>query len=254
MEMKALEDVFLHEIAELYDVEQQLIKALPKMAKAANSSALKGAFETHYKQTQRHAERLEKVFKALGRDATAKDSDPITYIIRQGEAVISMKAGEAEVLDAALIAIAQKAEHYEIASYGSARSHANTLGYSKISDVLSDTLDEEAQTDGLLTQIATKKVNLEAAKAPFARARTAPRYGDSVGGSFGMGGLLAGLLIGGAVALLYAPKSGEKIRKDLRDAADDLKHKSDEWRSSAEDLIERGKQTISEQRNRFARQ
>ncbi|HWD97927.1 MAG TPA: DUF892 family protein [Bryobacteraceae bacterium] len=252
MEMKALEDVLLHEIGELYDVEQQLVKALPKMAKAASSGVLKSAFETHYKQTQRHAERLEKVFKALGRDATPKDSDPISDIIRQGETVISMKAAEPEVLDAALIAVAQKAEHYEIASYGSARSHANTLGYSKISSVLEDTLREEEQTDALLTQIATKKVNVEAAKAPFARARTAPRYGDH-GGGVSFGGLLAGLCIGGAVALLYAPKAGEKIRRDLRDAADDLKHKSDEWRSSAEDLIERGRQTINEQRHRFAK-
>jgi ferritin-like metal-binding protein YciE len=252
MEMKALEDVFLYELGELYDVEQQLVKALPKMAKAANSSVLKSAFETHYKQTQRHAERLEKVFKALGRDAVPKDSDPISDIIRQGETVISMKAAEPEVLDAALIAVAQKAEHYEIACYGSARSHANTLGYSKISGVLEDTLQEEEQTDALLTQIATKKVNVEAAKAPFARARTAPRYGDQ-GGGISFGGLLAGLCIGGAVALLYAPKAGDKMRRDLRDAADDLKQKSDDWRTSAEDLIERGRQTINEQRQRFAR-
>jgi len=253
MELKALEDVFLHEISELYDVEQQLIKALPKMAKAANSSALKTAFETHYKQTQRHAERLEKVFKALGHNATSKDCDPISDMIRQGESVIAMKAAEPEVLDAALIAVAQKVEHYEIASYGSARSHANTMGYSKIAGVLDDTLTEEEQTDALLTQIATKKVNLEAAKAPFARARTAPRRVDDQGG-MGLGGLLAGLLIGGVVALLFAPKSGESVRNDLRDAADSLKQKSDEWRNSAEDLIERGKQTISEQRSRMANQ
>jgi ferritin-like metal-binding protein YciE len=253
MEMKALEDVFLHELAELNDVEQQLVKALPKMAKAANSSALKSAFETHYKQTQRHAERLEKIFKALGRDTTTRDSDPISDIIKQGETVIAMKTMEPEVLDAALIATAQKAEHYEIATYGAARSHARTLGYSKVSDVLEDTLEEEEQTDALLTQIATKRVNREAAKAPFARARTAPRGGESDGG-IGFGGLFAGLLIGAAVALLYAPKSGERMRKDLRDAADDLKQRGDEWRSSAEDLIERGKQTISEQRNRFASQ
>lgn len=253
MELKALEDVFLHEISELYDVEQQLIKALPKMAKAANSSVLKSAFETHYKQTQRHAERLEKVFKALGRDVTSRDCEPISDMIRQGETVIAMKAGEPEVMDAALIAVAQKVEHYEIASYGSARSHANTMGYSKIADVLEDTLTEEEQTDALLTQIATKKVNLQAAKAPFARARTGPRHGEDRGG-MGFGSLLAGLFIGGAVALLFAPKSGEGVRSDLRDAADSLKQKSDAWRNSAEDLIERGKQTISEQRSRFANQ
>lgn len=254
MELKALEDVFLHEVAELNDVEQQLIKALPKMAKAANSSALKGAFETHYKQTQHQAERLEKVFKMLGRDVTSKDCGPMTEMVRQGEEVIALKTTEPEVRDAALITVGQRVEHFEMASYGAARSHANTLGYSKIADILQDTLDEEGQANELLTQIATKKVNVEAAKAPFARARTAPRYGQSQGGGVGFGGLLAGLLIGGAVAMLYAPKSGQGMRQDLRDAADDLKQKSDQWRSSAEDLIERGKQTINEQRNKFANQ
>jgi ferritin-like metal-binding protein YciE len=254
MEMKALEDVFLHEIAELYDVEQKLVKALPKMAKAANSSALKSAFETHNKQTQHHADRLEKVFKMLGHDAVTSECAPMTELVRQGEEVIAMKTAEPEVRDAALIIVGQRVEHYEMASYGSARAHANTLGYTKIASILDDTLDEEKEADELLSQIATKRVNLQAAKAPFAQARTGARYGETRGGGTSFGGMLSGILIGAAIALLYAPKSGKSIRQDLREAADDLRQKSEEWRNSAEHLIERGRQTINEQRNKYANQ
>src|SRR5581483_11705811 len=108
-----------------------------------------------------------------------------------------------------------------------------------------DTLTEEEETDALLTQLATKRVNIEAAKAPFANARVAPRAGEDIGG-WNVGGLLAGILIGAAVALLYAPKSGENMRRDLQGTADDL-------RTRGEDLIERGRKAIHQQRERFSR-
>ncbi|HVW86828.1 MAG TPA: DUF892 family protein [Bryobacteraceae bacterium] len=250
--MKALEDLFLRELAELYDAERQIVKALPKMAKATERSELRAAFETHYKQTERHVDRLEKIFKALGREPESQSSDPISEIVKQGDAIASSKQAEPSVLDAALITAAQKVEHYEIALYGSARSHAKMLGYLKIASLLEDTLREEEETDALLTKIAERRVNVDAAKAPFARARVAPRAGEEMGG-WGPGALVAGILIGAAVALLYAPKSGEKMRRDLRDTADDLRARSEGWRETAEDLIERGRKTINEQRERLSR-
>jgi ferritin-like metal-binding protein YciE len=251
MEMKALEDLFLGELAELYDVEKQIVKALPKMAKATQNKELRAAFESHLKQTERHADRLEKIFKAIGREPESQESNPISEIIKQGDELTSTKKTEPPVLDAALIAAAQKVEHYEIAVYGAARSHAKTLGYLKISALLEETLREEEQTDALLTELAVKRVNSDASKAPFAIARVAPRNGEESSG-FGFSGLLAGLAIGAAIAMLYTPKSGENLRKDLKDTADDLRARGEQWRGTAEDLIERGRQTISEQRHRFS--
>lgn len=241
--MKLLEDLFIQELSEAYDAEKQITKALPKMAGVAHRSELRSAFETHLKQTQRHVDRLEKIFKALGREPESFDSSPISQIIKQGDELGSKKQADRAVLDAALITTAQKVEHYEIALYGSATSHAKTLGYAKIADLLAETLDEEEQTDALLTQIATSHVNTEAARAPYAQARTGPRSGEESG--MGMGSLIMGALVGAAVALLYAPKTGDSLRKQLREKSEDL-------RSSAEDLIERGRQSINDQRNKVS--
>ena len=251
MEMKALEDLFVRELAELYDAEHRIVKALPKMAKASDRKELRAAFETHLKQTERHVDRLDKVFKALGRDAERQTSEPIAEIVKQGDELMGTKNAEAAVLDAALISAAQKVEHYEIALYGSARSHARTLGYLKVAEVLEETLAEEEHTDALLTELATTRVNVEAVKAPYARARVAPRFGEE-NESIGLGSLLAGLFIGAAIGLLYAPKAGEKTRKDIRDTAEDLRARGEEWRGAAEDLIARGRKTINQQRGRMS--
>jgi len=245
MEMKALEDLFLEELGELYDAERQIVKALPKMAKAAGNSALRAAFETHLKQTERHADRLEKIFKAIEREPESHTSEPISQIIKQGDQLIASKS-ESAIRDAALISAAQKVEHYEITMYGSARSHAKMLGLAKVAASLEQTLGEEEQTDLLLSQLAQKSVNVEASRAPFALARTSPR-GDEEETGWGFGGLLFGAIVGAAVALLYAPKAGESLRSDLRDAAD-------QWRGTAENLIERGRKTIGEQREKISPQ
>jgi ferritin-like metal-binding protein YciE len=252
MEMKALEDLFLRELAELYDAEHQILKALHKLAKATDRADLRKAFESHLKQTHTHVARLEKIFQALGRDAEKQDCEPISDIVSQGDALISAKGADPAVLNAALISTAQKVEHYEIAVYGSARSHARLLGYGKIADLLQETLGEEEKTDRLLTQLATSGVNAEAIKAPYARARTEPRGGEQKGG-FGIGAVIWGVLIGAAFALLYAPKSGEKMRKDLKTTADDLLARGEEWRDAAEGLLEKGRKTVEEQRSRFSR-
>ncbi len=139
------------------------------------------------KQTERHIDRLERIFKAIEREPESEDSNPIAEIIKQGEAYTSAKLVDSAVLDAALITAAQKVEHYEISMYGAARSHAKMLGYKKIAALLEETLLEEEQTDKLLTELALGPVNSQAAKAPFANARLAPRGGEETGG-IGFGG------------------------------------------------------------------
>jgi ferritin-like metal-binding protein YciE len=254
MEMKALEDLFLRELGELYNAEQQIVKALPKMAQASDRAELRRVFETHLKQTERQVGRLETIFKDLGREGGSQDSEPVAEIIRQGNALISEKHAEPAVRDAALIATAQKVEHYEIALYGSARSHAKMLGYVKVAGLLGDTLKEEEQTDSALSDLAIRRVNVDAAKAPFSQARLAPRGGEETSaGTWGFGALLVGVLIGAAVALLYAPKSGDKIRRDLRKSAEDLRSRGEDLRDAAGDLIDRGRRTINQQRDRISR-
>jgi ferritin-like metal-binding protein YciE len=254
MQMKALEDLFLRELAELYTAEQQIVKALPKMAQASERAELRKVFETHLKQTERQVTRLENIFKELGREPESQDSEPVSEMIRQGNSLISEKHAEPSVLDAALISTAQKIEHYEIALYGSTRSHAKMLGYLKIAGVLEDTLKEEEQTDSALSDLAIRRVNVDAAKAPFSRARVAPRGGEeSSAGTWGLGALVVGVLIGAAVALLYAPKSGEKMRRDIRRSAEELRSRGEELADAAGDLIDRGRRTINQQKNRLSR-
>jgi ferritin-like metal-binding protein YciE len=225
MEMNAMEDLLLQELTELYGAEQQIVKALPKMAKGAHDNKLRGAFGLHLKQTNNHIDRLKTIFKMLGRDPEAGDCDPISEIIKQGDALIALKGAEPAILDAALITAAQKVEHYEIALYGTARSHARLLGYIKVGEMLAETLREEEETDALLTQLAKKRVNLNAAKAPFSNARVAPRGSDGAEG-WGVGALISGLAIGAAVAMLYAPKSGEQLRQGLGEQLQGLKEKA----------------------------
>lgn len=248
MKLTALEDLFVHELNELYDAENQILKALPKMAKAVSRAELRRAFEDHYKETKTHLERLNRIFKALDEEPSKFKCDPITATIEQGETIIGLKSSDSAVLDAALITVAQKVEHYEIAAYGCARTHAALLGYEKISNLLAVTLDEEEKTDAKLTAIAKDKVNMDAGRAPYSKARTAPRLGEEQ--SSGAGKMLFGLGVGALIALLYAPKAGEEMREDLRrkanDSTDYIKRRSDEVRKQAGDMIEKGKQTVNE--------
>jgi ferritin-like metal-binding protein YciE len=233
MEMKVMEDLFLQELGELYGAEQQIVKALPKMVKAAHDKKLQGAFESHLSQTEKHIERLETIFGMLRRDQQTGDCEPVSEIIKQGDALIAIKDAEPSVLDAALISTAQKVEHYEIALYGSARSHAQLLGYIAVGKLLADTLREEEETDALLTQLATKRVNLSATKAPFSDARTGTRGADGSTG-LGMGALLIGAGMGAVIAMLYAPQSGSKSRSQLKGKAEEL---GKEWGGRAQELI-----------------
>jgi ferritin-like metal-binding protein YciE len=164
MELKSLEDLYVLELRDIYSAEAQLLKALPKMAKAASSGKLRSAFQEHEKQTKAHVERLEKIFNKLGKSPRGKRCKGMEGLIEEGNEMIKEDAEE-EVRDAGLISAAQRVEHYEIAAYGTARAYATTIGDKDGERLLQQTLNEEEETDKKLTQIAVSSINLEAAAA-----------------------------------------------------------------------------------------
>jgi ferritin-like metal-binding protein YciE len=167
MKLTSLQEVYLSELKDLYSAENQIIKALPKMAKAASSPDLKMAFEEHLEQTKGHVERLEQIFDKLGVSPRGKKCKAVEGLIEEGKEIMN-KDAEPSAMDAALICGAQKVEHYEIASYGCARTFASLLGDEEARDLLQQTLDEEGETDKRLTEIAETGINQEAAEAAVA--------------------------------------------------------------------------------------
>ncbi|MCE0482910.1 MAG: ferritin-like domain-containing protein [Methylacidiphilales bacterium] len=157
-----LHDVFVEQLKDLYNAETQLIKALPKMAKAAHSQELAHGFEEHLEQTKGHASRLEKIFKKLDEKPTGKKCKAMEGLIAEGAEAIEENAAPA-AKDVLLIAAAQRVEHYEIAGYGSVRTFAKLLGENEAAELLNQTLQEEAETDKKLTSVA-ETVNAEAEK------------------------------------------------------------------------------------------
>jgi ferritin-like metal-binding protein YciE len=161
--MESLQELFVKELQDLFSAENQITKALPKMAKAASSRELKAGFEQHLEQTKRQITRLEQIFEELETSPDGDKCKGMEGLLKEGEALIDEDA-EPEVLDAALIAAAQKVEHYEIASYGTVRTYANLLGLTTAADLLEQTLNEEKETDSKLTDIAGE-INVQADKA-----------------------------------------------------------------------------------------
>jgi len=157
--MKDLHELFSEQLADVYDAEKQLVKALPKMAENATSSELESAFREHLDQTETHVERLEEIFEILGKHPKGKKCEAMAGLV--AEAKEMMEDSEPNVRDAALIAAAQKVEHYEIASYGCLRTWADLLEMDQASILLQETLDEEKETDENLTDIAAS-INVEA--------------------------------------------------------------------------------------------
>ncbi len=155
-----LHDAYIEQLKDIYSAEQQLIKALPKMAKAASSEELAKGFEEHLEQTKGHAERLEEIFKALDEKPTGKKCKAMAGLVEEGSETISEDASPA-VKDALLIAAAQRVEHYEIAAYGTVKAFADILGEEDAVRLLDETLQEEVETDEKLTEVA-KTVNEEA--------------------------------------------------------------------------------------------
>ncbi|HEX5271599.1 MAG TPA: ferritin-like domain-containing protein [Gemmataceae bacterium] len=164
MKLNSLDDLLVEELQDLYDAESQLVKALPKMAKAASNDSLRRAFEEHLEQTKGHVNRLEKVFQSLGQKAKSKTCEAMKGLVEEASDFLGESA-EAPVRDAGMIACAQKVEHYEIAGYGSVRTWAERLGHREAARLLQQTLDEEAATDKKLTQIAESMANPQAAAA-----------------------------------------------------------------------------------------
>jgi ferritin-like metal-binding protein YciE len=160
MAAKSLQELFVEELRDAYDGEKRLTKALPKMAKAAESDELRAAFTNHLRETERQIQRLEQVFRTVGEPVRGKKCDGLMGIIEEGKS--AMEELEGSVRDAALIAGAQRAEHYEIAAYGTLAYFAELLGNDRAKDLLGQTLDEEKAADEKLTTIAKSSVNRDA--------------------------------------------------------------------------------------------
>ena len=183
MAAKSLQELFVEELRDMYDGEKQLTRALPKMAKAANADELREAFTAHLKETENQITRLDQVFRSIGETARGKKCDGIQGIVEEGKK--AMEELDGAVLDAALIAGAQKVEHYEIASYGTLAYFAEVLGEGKAKELLAETLDEEKAADDKLTQIAKSRVNRDALLDAGSDTELASQHASSPSGGRG---------------------------------------------------------------------
>src|SRR5271155_509128 len=161
MKSNRLKHLYIEELKDLYSAETQLVKAIPKMAKASTSPDLRAGFEEHLGQTKEHVARLEKIFKALGESPTGKKCKGMEGLIKEGGEMIEEDPAPEE-LDAGLISAAQRVEHYEMAGYGCVSTYAKLLGDARAVSLLRETLEEEKKTDAKLTELA-ENINLEAA-------------------------------------------------------------------------------------------
>jgi ferritin-like metal-binding protein YciE len=160
MEHQALKELYIDELKDIYNAENQLVKALPKMAKAANSEELRTGFEEHLEQTRGHVQRLEQIFKELGEKPSGKKCKGMEGLVAEGQEMMGEDFDD-DVMDAALISAAQRVEHYEIAAYGTVRTYAELLGEDTAVQLLEQTLEEEKETDQKLTDMASE-INVRA--------------------------------------------------------------------------------------------
>ena len=163
MELDTLKDLYIHELKDLFSAEQQLVKALPKMAKAASNKELATGFQQHLEQTKEHAQRLQQILSSHKQTTRGPKCRGMEGIVTEGAEMIEEEA-DIEVKDAGLIAAAQRVEHYEMAGYGTARAYAELVGDSEGANLLQTTLEEERQTDQKLTKLAKSAINVAAAK------------------------------------------------------------------------------------------
>ena len=172
MNLDSLSELFIEELKDVYDAEKQLLKEMPKIGRAASSDQLREAFEFHAEQTKGQVNRLEKIFAKLDMKPTGKSCEGMKGILAEAQQLLKEEPkADPSVLDAALIAAAQRVEHYEIASYGTLRTYARTLGAEDAAKLLQETLDEETQTDQKLTMMAEGMINLDAVEADEEMAR-----------------------------------------------------------------------------------
>jgi len=160
---QTLEELYLHELQDLYDAERQITEALPQVMQAVSSPDLRQAFERHLMETREQMNRLDQIFQMMGQNSQGKPCVGVQGLIQEAQQKVQ-EGGDPEVLQAALIGAAQKVEHYEIAGYGTARTWARQLGHHDHADILQMTLNEEGNTDKILTQIAESFINEEAAR------------------------------------------------------------------------------------------
>ncbi len=160
--MNDLQKLFEHTLMDVYFAEGQIVKTLPKLAKKAKEPKLKEAFETHLQQTKEHVERLEEVFKILGKAPKGAPCEAIKGILKEGDEVVE-EFGSTKALDAGMIAAAQAVEHYEMARYGALKAWATELGMDEAAELLGETLEEERETDELLSGLAESSANQQAA-------------------------------------------------------------------------------------------
>ena len=193
MQLDSLQTLYIDQLRDVYNAEQQILKALPKMAKAASHRELQRAFTQHEKVTQRQVQRLDKIFKELGERSSGKKCKGMQGLIEEGQELIKEKP-EPEVLNAGLISAAQRVEHYEIAAYGTLRTWAQRLGYERQAQLLQETLDEEGETDKRLTALAESSINIEAEEAEGDGERTTRtrKTGRKTAGRSMLGRMMAG--------------------------------------------------------------
>ncbi len=184
MALSTLEDLYMEQLKDLYNAENQIVKALPKMAKSATSEDLRRAFEEHLEQTKNHVTRLEQIFQMHGTKARGKKCMGMEGLLEEGKELMQEQAA-GEVLDAGLIEAAQKVEHYEMAGYGTVRTWARNLGDSQAADLLQQTLDEEGEANKKLTKLAEAGINVKAESGDGSAAQSSgqmnhftPRSGD----------------------------------------------------------------------------
>ena len=161
MRMETLQELYVEQLKDIYDAENQLMKALPKMAKEASNEELKAAFEHHLEQTEEQISRLDRIFEELGEKSKGHKCKAMAGLVEEGKELMQEDA-DPDVMDAGLICAAQKIEHYEIATYGCLRTYAEMLGFDEQADLLQESLDEEKDTDENLTELAVSCINLEA--------------------------------------------------------------------------------------------
>ena len=180
MELETLRDLYVHELKDLYSAERQMMKAMPKMVKAATNRQLANAFTQHLEQTKKQAKRLEDLLASHGESTRGPKCMGMEGVLKEGDEMIGEDADE-EVRDAGLIAAAQRAEHYEIAGYGCARTYAELLGDKKGAKVLDTTIKEEGAADQKLTKLARSVINVKAKAAPSKSSQAANKREQSAG-------------------------------------------------------------------------
>jgi ferritin-like metal-binding protein YciE len=183
---KTLHDAFLDELRDAYDAEKQLLKALPKLAKASSSPELRAAFESHLQETEGHVGRLEQAFELLDERARGKHCDGVAGIIEEGKAVME-EDFEGATMDACLIGAGQRAEHYEMAAYGTLIAWARTMGHREVADLLQQTLKEEEAADRKLSALAERGINKSAADSIDMQAEPAGAAGGAMRARRGSG-------------------------------------------------------------------